>query len=359
MPRLPALAAALALSVAPAARGVIVLGPQGRNTAAPTGSLAGAGWQFEGSWGGFLGTAVGPHSFLTARHVGGSRGGTFTYGGAGYTATGSSDVPGTDLRLWQVRGTFPTYAPLWDAAVDGPEVGRPLFVVGRGTRRGSAVELPGVIDPNGFAGPLAGASPAVGSIAPTAREIPTVGPTGPTLSGPASARGWSHAGGDGVQTWGTNTVDAIADGGDDLGPLLAFSFDAGADPADAPNEAALSGGDSGGGLFVRDDAGRWKLAGINYGIDGPFSRTADGPTFFASLFDARGLYYDFDGSGPDPRTLIAGDRPVPGGSYASRVSSQLGTLRPLIGPSAVPEPASAGLLGVATIALLGRRRRRD
>src|SRR5437867_4375374 len=42
------------------------------NTTAPGGSLTNSGWQFEGIWGGFLGTPIAPKYFITARHVGGS-----------------------------------------------------------------------------------------------------------------------------------------------------------------------------------------------------------------------------------------------------------------------------------------------
>ena len=333
MRRLPALAAALALSAATAAHGVIVLGPQGRNLSAPTGDLATAGWQYQGQWAGFLGTPVGPSSFLTARHVGGSKGGTFAYGGQTYTATASTDVPNTDLRLWTVAGTFPTYAPVWDAAVDGPEVGRPVFVVGRGTKRGSPLALPTNLDPNAVAGPLPGAGPVAPT--PVARAAPPLDPAATPAVGPSELRGWAHGGEDRLQSWGTNVVDFIADGGDRLGPLLALSFDADG----GENEAALSGGDSGGGVFLLAPDGAWKLAGINYGIDGPFSLTADGPTFGAAVFDARGLWYDFDGPGPDPRALIEADGPVPAGGYATPVSAHLNAIRPFVGPASVPEPA--------------------
>lgn len=44
------------------------------NTTAPTGSLTNSGWQYEGEWNGFLGTAIAPRYFITAKHVGGSIG---------------------------------------------------------------------------------------------------------------------------------------------------------------------------------------------------------------------------------------------------------------------------------------------
>src|SRR6185436_10644721 len=40
------------------------------NTTAPTGALAGSGWQYEGKWGSFLGTVIAPQYFVTAEHVG-------------------------------------------------------------------------------------------------------------------------------------------------------------------------------------------------------------------------------------------------------------------------------------------------
>ncbi len=45
-------------------------GDASTNTSAPTGDLAGSGWQYEGLWIGFLGTAIAPHFFVTAQHFG-------------------------------------------------------------------------------------------------------------------------------------------------------------------------------------------------------------------------------------------------------------------------------------------------
>jgi len=42
------------------------------NTLPPGGNLTNSGWQFEGLWGGFLGTPIAPNYFIAAQHVGGS-----------------------------------------------------------------------------------------------------------------------------------------------------------------------------------------------------------------------------------------------------------------------------------------------
>src|SRR5436190_17779127 len=57
-------------------------GDPGANTSAPTGVLAGSGWQYEGQFGLFLGTVI-----VTAKHIGGSVGQTFTFNGTDYTTT--------------------------------------------------------------------------------------------------------------------------------------------------------------------------------------------------------------------------------------------------------------------------------
>src|SRR5208283_5344842 len=63
------------------------------NTTAPTGSLAGSGWQWVGSWGGFQGTVIGPHHFLAAQHVGGVPGDPFVFQGVSYRAVAFIDDP--------------------------------------------------------------------------------------------------------------------------------------------------------------------------------------------------------------------------------------------------------------------------
>ncbi len=67
------------------------------------------------------------------------------------------------------------------------------------------------------------------------------------------------------RAWGSNVVSAIVND-PTYGDLLGFDFDATTDAY----EGALSDGDSGGAVFI-EDAGTWKLAGINLGVDSPWS----------------------------------------------------------------------------------------
>ena len=60
------------------ARGIILYGTDdpGANTTAPTGLYESAGWGWQGLFGSFLGTMIGPQHFITAQHIG-NQGGTF------------------------------------------------------------------------------------------------------------------------------------------------------------------------------------------------------------------------------------------------------------------------------------------
>jgi hypothetical protein len=126
--------------------------------------------------------------------------------------------------------------------------------------------------------------------------------------------GWLWGNGDSVRRWGENVfADAFAY--ETNWDLLYATFDQNG----LSNECTLSSGDSGGGAFL-DDGGVCKLAGVNYGVDGPFSEKNDGSaSFTAALYDTRGLY-TYDGSA---WVLITGAAPVPGGFYPSRISTKL------------------------------------
>src|ERR1700683_4985763 len=130
----------LLLVVVPCARAVLfeATGDPSYNTNAPTGSLMNSGWQYEGQWGVYLGTPIAPTFFLAAQHIGGSPGQPFVYNGVTYTTVTNFDDPSTDLRIWQVGETFPSYAPMYTPS---NEVGKLCVVIGRGTQRGSLVSV--------------------------------------------------------------------------------------------------------------------------------------------------------------------------------------------------------------------------
>lgn len=222
------------------------------NTTEPTGELEGSGWQYQGEWGNFLGTVIGPKHFITARHVGGAVGGFFLYHGQRYQTTAFHEFGKPDLRVWEICDTFPEpYAPLYRS---DDEEGKSLVVFGRGTQRGEEFWLE-------------------------------------TRKG-LELRGWRTGKGDHRWRWGENivakTVD-FADFREDFLPgefqVLVMDFDRDG----GFNEAHVTPGDSGGSVFI-ENGSEWALAGINQSTDGPFNHIPDGKGFILQLFDAGGLY---------------------------------------------------------------------
>lgn len=291
------------------------------NTTAPTAAFENSGWQYQGYYGSFLGTMIAPQFFITAQHMG-TQGGTFTQtglfnGGADVDYTidaaangglGYWDIAGSDLRILKINEYFPTYAPLYTGS---SEVGMTLVTMGRGGVRGAEVIVSG------------------------------------------NVHGWLAEAGDGTTRWGTNSVNSITSFAG-LGDVLVSQFnDSGLFHTTA--EATLSSGDSGGGVFV-NDGGIWKLAGINYSIDGYFDTnnvTEDGSEFSAALTDRGGLYQGSDAQG---WTYIT-DLPIdnPSSFYASRISSNAAAIQSI---AVVPEPSSAVLIALAGLCAARRRSRR-
>lgn len=265
---------------APGARAIIVLGSgdpafNDYTLHPPSGSLANSGGQFEGFFNGFLGTPIAPGFFLTANHIGGQVGDIISFRGVDYpTIATFGDPGGSDLRIWQVSGIFPEFAPLYLGA--GTEVGQLLVAFGRGTQRGADL----------------------------------------IQNGSTAGYAWGPL--DFTERWGINVVaDIYTDPG--YGALLHATFDAGAAGLGG-FECHLSDHDSGGGLFIQE-TGLWKLAGIHLAVDGPFyDAPAGGASFNAALFDRRGYYVD-DGQGG--RTLVSGPTPNPSGFYSTQVSPRL------------------------------------
>jgi hypothetical protein len=85
-------------------------------------------------------------------------------------------------------------------------------------------------------------------------------------------KGWKWGTQDKVRSWGENLVSGTLNAGGTIGQVLKFTFNKQGTSGAQYNEAALSTGDSAGGVFI-NDGGKWKLAGINYLVDGPFSLT--------------------------------------------------------------------------------------
>lgn len=291
-------------------------GDSSHNTTAPTGIFANSGWQYEGLYGAYLGTAIAPQYFITAQHFG-TQGSTFTQsgiftGGSDVTynidstvnsGTGYWDIAGTDLRIFKVQETFSTYATLYTGSL---EVGMTMVTMGRGGPRGDDVLVSGVL------------------------------------------HGWEDSSPDGTPRWGSNTVSGIYSSV--LGDLLTASFSA----SGTSEEATLSNGDSGGGVFV-NDGGVWKLAGINYSIDGRFdtnNTTGDGSDFDGALFDRGGLYQGSDAFGWTFIPNLPLDNPS--SMYASRISTNSAEIMAI---AVVPEPQSALLVLIAAaFGVLQRKR---
>ena len=143
--RIVTLVAAVAASIlasAQPASAVILSRTSTRNTVAPSGTNLNSGWQFQGNWGSFTGTPISPRHFITAGHVGGTTGQTFTLNGKIYTTNAVYDDPSTDLRIYRITGTFPSYAPLYTGTY---ETGKRAMIFGRGTQRGSEIRKSSVL----------------------------------------------------------------------------------------------------------------------------------------------------------------------------------------------------------------------
>jgi hypothetical protein len=279
------------------------------NTTCPGGELANCGWELQGTWGGFLGTPIAPQYFAAAQHVGGSIGQAFTIGGVTYHTVAYFDCPNSDLRIWKVDGTFANYAQLYSGS---DELGKPLVVFGRGTQSGDPIYSAQVT--TNYSVTTVNLKDA-GLKHKDAKEIADADPmidlngqnlivTDYTVETNYVVAGWKWGKSDGVMRWGENQVVATGD-------FLVGEFN----PQLGVNVGQLSSGDSSGAVFMQEN-GVWKLAGINYGVDGPFSTSPDEPSFYASLVDESGLYsgsyqYPCDGT------------PKPSRFFATRISTKL------------------------------------
>jgi hypothetical protein len=309
------------LALAPdRARAVIVTGTQGNNISAPSDPALAVRWGqvglFRPSWGadGFLGTPIASNLFITAKHIGGSVGDTFTLGNTTYTTVARFNDPSSDLAIWQVAGTFPQdkIVPLYTAGTIAGDA--PMYVFGVGSARGVEV-------------------------------------TGTAFGGGTELKGWrwgDYNSTTPVQSWGTNNVAGVANLGS-LGLQLVYSFSFGV----SDNEGTLGYGDSGGPVFIQQN-GVWSLAGINYAAESPFNTTNTGGGFNAALFDVGGLYYRSNNTWVY-ETPTAADSPA--FAFSTSTTARLTWINEVT--AAVPEPSTVAAAAIAGVCIpLARALRR-
>jgi hypothetical protein len=197
------------------------------------------------------------------------------------------DDPAGDLRLVQVCGTLPApHAPLY---TNFNETSKSVVVMGRGTQRGAEVRVGGVL------------------------------------------KGWEWGPLDGVLRWGENRIVGPVPSGSTN--FLQSNFDA----TGGSNEVHLSNGDSGGPLFIKEGAD-WKLAGVNYAVEGPFNLASSGDGFYGALFDKGGLHYFSDSA---QAWVLIPDQVsnLPSAFYATRVSLRVPWIQSVLAQPVPPDPA--------------------
>ncbi len=246
------------------------------NTTAPTGAYANSGWRAVGEWGPGGGIAISPYHVLTAKH--------FTPGGDTFTLNGQSvqvismTNDATDLRILTLAEPVGTWASLYTGS---DERHKETVIIGRGRPAGDAVVVNDEL------------------------------------------KGWHWAATDGVKRWGTNVVDNTWNSGQ----LLGMDFD----ESGTTHEATFSQWDSGGGQFIKDTDGVWKLAGVVYAVNGPYDVDSDhenGNEFSAALFDEGGLY-EKTSTGWSGRYADESDN-QPQNMYSTRVSPRISWINSII-----------------------------
>jgi hypothetical protein len=300
---------------------VIVTGSLGNNTSAPTDPALAVRWGqvglFRPTWGpdGFLGTPIAPTLFITAKHIQGFVGDTFTLSGTTYTTIARFADSSSDLAIWQVSGTFPQdkIVPLYKSPTIPANA--PLYAFGVGAARGTTV-------------------------------------TGSAFGGGTELKGWrwgAYNPASPVQSWGTNTLEGVYSLGS-AGLQLGFTFSAGV----SDDEGTLAYGDSGGPVFIQQ-SGVWRLAGINYSVESPFNTTNTGGGFNAAVFDVGGLYYRNTPTTWAYQSPAATDSPA--FAFSTSTTARLAWINGVI--VSVPEPSTLAAAIVAALCLpLARLRRR-
>ncbi len=275
------------------------------------------------------GTIIGSHYFLSAQHLLPVVGNTIslttvTGPGSGvtttttYTTSAVTNIPNTDLAVWQINGTFPSSSivPLYSNA-PGTEFGQAFSMLGYGYH---------------------------------IHDVPIM--TGPILNG------WHWGGGHGFsgeKNFGTNSVAGIVLDGPGGPPLLVSVFsNAGG------SQAIVTPGDSGGGVFI-NVGGVEQLAGIENSVMQFFSAPDAGTALNSAIFNTTGLYVqkaDLSFALASSLIGIDGQLGITGQyGYASEIATYISQIQQIIG---VPEPSGVVLaaLGFALMLVVRRRQNR-
>ncbi len=235
--------------------------------------------------------AIDPNYIITVGHPGGGVGSSVEFGGITYKVDQIFNHPTADLRVAHITTLASTPANL-SAYV--PVYTTPLAVVtdftmgGFGKTRGSALNTTG-------------------------------GTYGYNWAGTTNT----------VETFGRNKIEGINTVNDTVfgytSDVYEADFDGSGAATSVPGEAILAEFDSGGGWFIEDGPGNWKVAALSRGAE------HIGFSQFASSANA----------------LV----PDPDGMDAVNLSSYAGFINGI-----VPEPTNVAVLGVAAVLLRMRRR---
>lgn len=277
------------LAVSSASASIIYDVPSGITAAPPDDR----GWQYVGSWEVGGGVAVAPDYFLTAQHLGGGVGGSFILNGVSYPTIALYDIQGTDLRLVQIAGTFPDYAPIYH---DTP-----------GSERGQAVSLVGY-------------------------GIYTQG-TPVVTNGIQNGWYWGQAAG---ENFAMNTVADVVTVDD--AQHLAYNFN----PIANQSQGVYAPGDSGGGMFLYS-GGKWRLAGIAHAVSSFFQSQDDENSLQAAIYNPAGLYVQ-----DDQGKLVPATAPQQG--FATEVAAYFPQLDRILLPGDLNYDGSVGFDDLLTLA---------
>ena len=305
------------ISSAPA---ILIFRDPGRQLEPPADAEMKRCWDLHGAWQGATGVIVARDWFITSAHMGTRVGGFFDWGGRAYLTTEAAAVPNSDLMLYRIDGSFPAWVEFWDDSC-GNEAERPALLIGRGCARGAALRIP-------------------------AKDSP----------------GWLWGDSDGRLSWGQNVISHVFDAGENHGGLLVWTWDKGGNDL----EGTLGVGDRGGGVFLKDARGLWRLAGIHFdldpsvgGADTQYSLSENDDPFWAAIHDGRSLWKGTLGQPFKPVEVLA-DKPSPMWAGATRIAPHTAFLTSVIAQNRATHAAqSSSALGpfgkqfMAGIALAG------